>query len=101
MNVYRQLLEGVTTERDELKQNLERVNARWDGKVKRLEAQLARKSDTTAAGVCVKVLSVYVPSPLLSPVVAHSYDRSTSHTLYRGHKMLYRASTCTCRLLCV
>ncbi len=100
MNVYRQLLEGVTTERDELKQNLERVNARWDGKVKRLEAQLARKSDTTAAGVCVMFLSV-VPSPLLSLVVAHSYDRSTSHTLYRGLKMLYRASTCTCRLLCV
>ncbi len=52
LNVYRQL-EVVTTERDELKQNLERVTARWDRKVKRLEAQLAIKSvDAIAVEVC-------------------------------------------------
>ncbi len=47
--------QDLTIQRDELKQSLERVNARWDGKVKRLGAQLARMSDNTAIGVCVDV----------------------------------------------
>ncbi len=63
MNVYQQLLKEVTTERDELKRSLERVNARWDGKVKRLEAQLALKSvDTIAVEVfalLINLLSLY------------------------------------------
>ncbi len=60
MNVYQQLLEGVTTERDELKRTLERVNARWDGKVKRLEVQLALKSVDTIAVEVLALLSICV-----------------------------------------
>ncbi len=58
-----ELLKEVTTERDELKRSLEHVNARWDGKVKRLEAQLALKSvDTIAVEVfalLINLLSLY------------------------------------------
>ena len=36
-----QKLEAVEKERDDLRQNQQRVNARWDGRVKRLETELA------------------------------------------------------------
>lgn len=42
IETLRQRLEEVITERDDLKRNQERVNARWDGRVKRLEAQLQK-----------------------------------------------------------
>ena len=45
VRVLRQRLEEVTKERDDLKQNQERVNAHWDGKVNRLKAQLQRAND--------------------------------------------------------
>ena len=37
----RKQLEAVEKERDDLRQNQQRVNARWDGRVKRLETELA------------------------------------------------------------
>lgn len=42
VRVFRQRLEEVTNERDDLKRNQERVNAHWEGKVNRLKAQLQR-----------------------------------------------------------
>ena len=48
VNYERQLLEmkeqlqAVTSERDELKQNQERLNAHWESQVRRLEQQLQK-----------------------------------------------------------
>lgn len=41
-DIARQKLQEVIQERDDLRQNQERVNALWNGRVKRLEAQLER-----------------------------------------------------------
>lgn len=43
LNQLRQQLEEVTKERDSLKQNNERVNAQWEGRVRRLQQQLREK----------------------------------------------------------
>ncbi len=79
MSVYQLLLQTVTNERDELKQSLERVNAHWEGRVKRLETQLeAHRGAETIADTQVLYI-IYPESLQLFSSITRTVESVTIH----------------------